>query len=208
MGRSADERSTGAFIYSVSPSPPDDWGPTLPSVGVNRYAYADNDPINKSDPNGHARDGSDPSDPVGPAYSGHFGGGASLLGGSSGRSNSSTKGPRYAQSRSGPGSYMPGYQLGSTVPQGPGRAASVNPSYFGPEYSIPATARAETVKKAGGIVGIAAAIADWLGLNQNTEAERENEKNKRKVFKMRSPHRIHHLQLDRPHLRMMMKKIK
>lgn len=32
---------------------PDDWDPTLPGVGTNRYAYAFNDPINKSDPNGH-----------------------------------------------------------------------------------------------------------------------------------------------------------
>jgi RHS repeat-associated protein len=33
---------------------PDDWDPTLPGVGTNRYAYAGNDPVNKSDPNGHA----------------------------------------------------------------------------------------------------------------------------------------------------------
>jgi uncharacterized protein RhaS with RHS repeats len=32
---------------------PDTLDPTLPGVGTNRYAYADNDPINKSDPNGH-----------------------------------------------------------------------------------------------------------------------------------------------------------
>ncbi|GGG23979.1 hypothetical protein GCM10010924_61940 [Rhizobium wenxiniae] len=32
---------------------PDDWDPTMPGVGTNRYAYAQNDPINKSDPNGH-----------------------------------------------------------------------------------------------------------------------------------------------------------
>ncbi|MGQ3236446.1 RHS repeat-associated core domain-containing protein [Shinella sp.] len=32
---------------------PDDWDPTIEGVGTNRYAYADNDPINKSDPNGH-----------------------------------------------------------------------------------------------------------------------------------------------------------
>jgi RHS repeat-associated protein len=32
---------------------PDDWDPTLPGVGTNRYAYAGNDPINNSDPNGH-----------------------------------------------------------------------------------------------------------------------------------------------------------
>ena len=29
------------------------WDPTLPGVGTNRYAYAGNDPINKSDPSGH-----------------------------------------------------------------------------------------------------------------------------------------------------------
>ncbi|MFD9897739.1 RHS repeat-associated core domain-containing protein [Mesorhizobium sp. NPDC059025] len=32
---------------------PDDWDPTLPGVGTNRYAYARNDPINKADNNGH-----------------------------------------------------------------------------------------------------------------------------------------------------------
>ena len=32
---------------------PDDWDPTLPTVGTNRYAYSQNDPINKSDANGH-----------------------------------------------------------------------------------------------------------------------------------------------------------
>lgn len=34
----------------------DTWDPLLEGVGTNRYAYADNDPINKSDPNGHAVD--------------------------------------------------------------------------------------------------------------------------------------------------------
>ncbi|ODA93668.1 hypothetical protein BFX40_12875 [Mesorhizobium sp. SEMIA 3007] len=32
---------------------PDDWDPTLPGAGTNRYAYAQNDPTNKSDANGH-----------------------------------------------------------------------------------------------------------------------------------------------------------
>lgn len=32
---------------------PDTWDPTIEGVGTNRYAYAGNDPINKSDPNGH-----------------------------------------------------------------------------------------------------------------------------------------------------------
>ncbi|MEZ5926807.1 MAG: RHS repeat-associated core domain-containing protein, partial [Hyphomicrobiaceae bacterium] len=32
---------------------PDDWDPLLEGVGTNRYAYAGNDPVNKSDPNGH-----------------------------------------------------------------------------------------------------------------------------------------------------------
>lgn len=32
---------------------PDDWDPTKPGVGTNRYAYSENDPVNRSDPNGH-----------------------------------------------------------------------------------------------------------------------------------------------------------
>ncbi len=33
---------------------PDTWDPDLPGVDINRYAYAGNDPVNFSDPNGHA----------------------------------------------------------------------------------------------------------------------------------------------------------
>ena len=47
---------------------PDDWDPTLPGVGTNRYADAGNDPVNKSDPNGHT---------WGDFLSGLFGGGYS-----------------------------------------------------------------------------------------------------------------------------------
>jgi RHS repeat-associated protein len=32
---------------------PDTWDPTLAGVDINRYAYAGNDPVNGSDPNGH-----------------------------------------------------------------------------------------------------------------------------------------------------------
>jgi RHS repeat-associated protein len=35
---------------------PDTWDPMLPGVDFNRYAYAGNDPVNASDPNGHAFD--------------------------------------------------------------------------------------------------------------------------------------------------------
>jgi RHS repeat-associated protein len=35
---------------------PDWWDPDKPGVGTNRYAYSDNDPVNKSDPNGHNHD--------------------------------------------------------------------------------------------------------------------------------------------------------
>jgi hypothetical protein len=43
-------QSTMANARFVSP---DDFDPTLPGVGTNRYAYAGNDPVNKADPNGH-----------------------------------------------------------------------------------------------------------------------------------------------------------
>jgi hypothetical protein len=33
---------------------PDTLDPTMPGVGTNRYSYSQNDPINKSDPNGHS----------------------------------------------------------------------------------------------------------------------------------------------------------
>lgn len=52
---------------------PDDWDPTLPGVGTNRYAYAQNDPINKSDPNGHSWLG-DALGKIGEAISNAFGG--------------------------------------------------------------------------------------------------------------------------------------
>ena len=39
---------------------PDTADPTLPSVRTNRYAYALNDPINNSDPNGHAVEQNEP----------------------------------------------------------------------------------------------------------------------------------------------------
>ncbi|WP_208760349.1 hypothetical protein, partial [Mesorhizobium intechi] len=45
-----DARSDVQTVRFISP---DDWDPTLPGVGTNRYAYAQNDPVNKSDRNGH-----------------------------------------------------------------------------------------------------------------------------------------------------------
>jgi hypothetical protein len=41
---------SGANARFISP---DTWDPTMPGVGTNRYAYSENDPVNKSDPNGH-----------------------------------------------------------------------------------------------------------------------------------------------------------
>ncbi|MCO5160515.1 MAG: AHH domain-containing protein [Mesorhizobium sp.] len=50
----------------------DDWDPVIEGVGTNRYAYAGNDPVNKSDKNGHAE--GDPGywgpGPIGPADTG------------------------------------------------------------------------------------------------------------------------------------------
>jgi RHS repeat-associated protein len=61
---------------------PDDWDPTEPGVGTNRYAYAQNDPVNKSDPNGHsilgdfAREIGKALDRIGSAIRDIFGGGS------------------------------------------------------------------------------------------------------------------------------------
>ncbi|MEZ5812989.1 MAG: RHS repeat-associated core domain-containing protein, partial [Rhizobiaceae bacterium] len=50
---------------------PDDWDPVLEGVGTNRYAYAENDPVNKADNNGHqaAAPGEEASDPDGDTFS-------------------------------------------------------------------------------------------------------------------------------------------
>jgi len=65
---------------------PDTWDPTLPGVGTNRYGYSFNDPVNKSDPNGHSA--------FGDFFGGLFGGGAdksaSTNGGSGSQSNKAT----------------------------------------------------------------------------------------------------------------------
>ncbi|MBD9624013.1 hypothetical protein IB279_13780 [Ensifer sp. ENS06] len=49
---------------------PDTMDPTMAGVGTNRYAYSGNDPINKSDPNGHQStwpgNGGPPLDPMDP----------------------------------------------------------------------------------------------------------------------------------------------
>jgi RHS repeat-associated protein len=56
-----DDPLAGRFLT------PDTWDPTLQGVDVNRYAYAGNDPINFSDPNGHSEighNGGPPLDPI------------------------------------------------------------------------------------------------------------------------------------------------
>ena len=42
------------YLEAIRFLSPDNYDPTMPGVGTNRYAYALNDPINKADPNGHA----------------------------------------------------------------------------------------------------------------------------------------------------------
>ncbi|MDF2373939.1 MAG: RHS repeat-associated core domain-containing protein [Rhizobiaceae bacterium] len=59
--------SFGRFISA------DDWDPIKEGVGPNRYAYAQNDPVNKSDPNGHAA--ARAGDGIGPPDDGLRGGG-------------------------------------------------------------------------------------------------------------------------------------
>lgn len=85
---------------------PDNWDPTLPGVGTNRYAYSDNDPINKSDPNGHiagqpdytrggATIGAAIGGFLGGLLGGLFGGGAGAPGGPAGALAASAAGANY-----------------------------------------------------------------------------------------------------------------
>jgi RHS repeat-associated protein len=65
---------------------PDTWDPTKPGVGTNRYAYSDNDPINKSDPNGHQekdanQSNNNPTTPAGHAGAYAVGYGKGLING-------------------------------------------------------------------------------------------------------------------------------
>ncbi len=53
---------------------PDDLDPLRPGVGTNRYAYADNDPVNKADPNGHSVASKNDSDAISKIFAGLFGG--------------------------------------------------------------------------------------------------------------------------------------
>ena len=48
--RAVDE----SYIVPVRFISPDTLDPTIPGVGTNRYSYSQNDPVNKSDPNGHS----------------------------------------------------------------------------------------------------------------------------------------------------------
>lgn len=48
--RSAVSQSHVVPVRFISP---DTLDPTMPGVGTNRYSYSQNDPVNKSDPNGH-----------------------------------------------------------------------------------------------------------------------------------------------------------
>jgi hypothetical protein len=62
---------------------PDDWDPVVQGVGTNRYSYAENDPINKSDPNGHAAvaaGGGGFWSSIGKAIGGFFSGGGGAAG--------------------------------------------------------------------------------------------------------------------------------
>ncbi|MGK6317739.1 hypothetical protein ACMGE0_32865 [Neorhizobium sp. DT-125] len=74
---------------------PDTMNPTTPGVGTNRYAYSLNDPINKSDPNGHVAGQADYTESgatwggflgglLGGLFGGLFGGGLGTVGGPAG----------------------------------------------------------------------------------------------------------------------------
>lgn len=54
LSRSTRLSTPSVSIQAIRFLSPDPWDPVLPGVGTNRYAYSENDPINKADRNGHA----------------------------------------------------------------------------------------------------------------------------------------------------------
>lgn len=93
---------------------PDTLDPTMPGVGTNRYSYSENDPVNKSDPNGHVAgkpDGAMAGTGLGAAIGGFLGavfGG--LLGGGAG-------------TVAGPGGTVAGAGVGGSIGAGDGAIA-------------------------------------------------------------------------------------
>ncbi|KAF0227523.1 MAG: hypothetical protein FD175_2640 [Beijerinckiaceae bacterium] len=72
IGENADAETGLLYLHARYYDPaigrfisPDWWDPQKEGVGTNRYAYSDNDPVNKSDENGHNADGPDQSNPPG-----------------------------------------------------------------------------------------------------------------------------------------------
>lgn len=61
-------------VQSVRFISPDTLDPATPGVGTNRYSYSGNDPVNKSDPNGHVMMSPRASDPLGTDPTGRLGG--------------------------------------------------------------------------------------------------------------------------------------
>lgn len=68
------QQTARSDVQTVRFVSPDDWDPTKPGVGTNRYAYSQNDPVNKGDPNGHAMISPRNSDPFGKDPTGRLGG--------------------------------------------------------------------------------------------------------------------------------------
>jgi RHS repeat-associated protein len=79
---------------------PDDMDPTKPGVGTNRYAYAQNDPVNKADPNGHNWF-TDAVSAIGNAISNFFSGGGGGGAGSGTQNNKSNLQQSYPKPQTG-----------------------------------------------------------------------------------------------------------
>lgn len=70
MPRQQNVRHDVQHVRFISP---DTMDPTAPNVGTNRYSYSGNDPVNKSDPNGHMMMSPRASDPLGTDPTGKLG---------------------------------------------------------------------------------------------------------------------------------------
>ncbi|MER9335046.1 FG-GAP-like repeat-containing protein [Mesorhizobium sp. M0293] len=140
---------------------PDDWDPTLPGVGTNRYAYAQNDPVNNADNNGHSLRSSDDS------AAGRANSAKAANGSMSNAAQQAAKGLGSVGDKTCGGCVKTAQNTALRAPNPLGLFA------LGAPQAIPGTPARKAYEK--DVQGVMNMISGWLGLNSD-EADNDSSK--------------------------------